>query len=561
MNPKPNESEKGKMKKVLVTDHISEEGIKKLREFAEVDVELELSNEELKERIAGYDALVIRSGTKVTKEIIEAGSKDNGKGEGKGEGKLKVIGRAGVGVDNIDVETATEKGIMVVNAPAANTISAAEHTIAMLLGLSRKIPAANVSLKSGVWERKKHMGVEVNGKVLGIIGLGRVGSEVVKKAKGLGMRVVAYDPFISQDRAGELGITLSNFKEVLSLADFVSLHTPLTKETHHMVGAKEFELMKNGVRVINCARGGLIDERALKDAIKSGKVAGAALDVFEEEPPSSGERELLELEEVVVTPHLGASTEEAQKAAAINIAEEVINALMNKPVRNAINMIYVEEELMGAIKPYLVLADKLGRLSAQLIPKSSRTEQFEVSYEGEIGAGGAGTGIAGNTRLITVAMLKSFLSWFIDGVNYVNAETIAKKTGIKVTESKTESIENFSSLISITTTTQSEKKRTVAGTLFGKGDLRIVRLDGFRVDASPSGYMLICSFSDKPRVIGPVCTILGDRGINIAGMQVGREKAGGEAVMVLNVDGSVSGDIMEEIKGVENIFDVKLVRL
>ncbi len=551
MNPKPNESEKGKTKKVLVTDHISEEGIKKLREFAEVDVELELSNEELKERIAGYDALTVRSGTKVTKEIVEAGS----------EGKLKVIGRAGVGVDNIDVETATEKGIMVVNAPAANTISAAEHTIAMLLGLSRKIPAANVSLKSGVWERKKHMGVEVNGKILGIIGLGRVGSEVVKKAKGLGMRVVAYDPFISQDRAGELGITLSNFKEVLSLADFVSLHTPLTKETHHMVGAKEFELMKNGVRVINCARGGLIDERALKDAIKSGKVAGAALDVFEEEPPSSGERELLELEEVVVTPHLGASTEEAQKAAAINIAEEVINALMNKPVRNAINMIYVEEELMGAIKPYLVLADKLGRLSAQLIPKSSRTEQFEVSYEGEIGAGGAGTGIAGNTRLITVAMLKSFLSWFIDGVNYVNAETIAKKTGIKVTESKTESIENFSSLISITTTTQSEKKRTVAGTLFGKGDLRIVRLDGFRVDASPSGYMLICSFSDKPRVIGPVCTILGDRGINIAGMQVGREKAGGEAVMVLNVDGSVSGEIMEEIKGVENIFDVKLVRL
>ena len=553
MNPKLNESEKEKPKKVLVTDLISEEGIKKLREFAEVDVELGLSKEELKERIAGYDALTVRSGTKVTKEIVEAGS----------EGKLKVIGRAGVGVDNIDVETATEKGIMVVNAPAANTISAAEHTIAMLLGLSRKIPAANVSLKSGVWERKKHMGVEVNGKVLGIIGLGRVGSEVVKKAKGLGMRVVAYDPFISQDKAGELGITLSGFKEVLSLADFISLHTPLTKETHHMVGAKEFELMKNGVRVINCARGGLIDEHALKDAIKSGKVAGAALDVFEEEPPSSGERELLELEEVVVTPHLGASTEEAQKAAAIIIAEEVINALMNKPVRNAINMIYVEEELMGAIKPYLVLADKLGRLSAQLIPKSSRTEQFEVSYEGEIGAGGvgAGTGIAGNTRLITVAILKSFLSWFIDGVNYVNAETIAKKFGMKVTESKTETIENFSSLISITTTTQSEKKRTVAGTLFGKDDLRIVRLNGFRVDASPSGYMLLCSFSDKPGVIGQVCTILGDRGINIAGMQVGREKAGGEAVMVLNVDSSVGEDTMEEIKEVENIFDVKLVRL
>ncbi len=537
-----------KTKKVLVTDHISEEGIRKLREFAEVDIELELSKEELTERIGGYDALIVRSGTKVTKEIIEAG------------GRLKVIGRAGVGVDNIDVETATEKGIMVVNAPEANTISAAEHTIAMLLSLSRKIPAANVLLKSRKWERKKHMGVEVNGKVLGIIGLGRVGSEVAKRGKGLGMRVVAYDPFISLESARELGITLLSITEVLSVADFISLHTPLTKDTHHLIGNKEFELMKDGVRVINCARGGIIDEDALKDAIKSGKIAGAALDVFEHEPPD--ESELVQMEEVIVTPHLGASTEEAQRAAAVVIAEEVITALKNKPVRNAVNMIYVEVDLMDAIKPYLVLAEKLGRLSAQLIPKSNRLEQFNVSYKGEIGM--ATHSIGKNTRLITVAMLKSFLSWFTDGVNYVNAEAIAKKFGIKVTESKTEDVENFSSLISITTTTRIEdegKKRTVAGTLFGIDDPRIVKIDGFRVDASPSGYMLICSFLDKPRVIGPVCMILGDRGINIAGMQVGREKVGGEAVMVLNVDSSVSEDIMEEMEKVKNIFDVKLVKL
>jgi D-3-phosphoglycerate dehydrogenase len=540
--------EKEKTRRVLVTDHISEEGIIKLREFAEVGIELELGKEELKKHIAGYDALIVRSGTKVTKEIIEAGA------------RLKVIGRAGVGVDNIDVETATERGIMVVNAPEANTISAAEHTIAMLLSLSRKIPAANVSLKSGKWERKKHMGVEINGKVLGIIGLGRVGSEVAKRAKGLGMRVVTYDPFISLERARELGITLLSFTEVLSAADFLTLHTPLTKDTHHMIGKKEFELMKEGVRVINCARGGIIDEGALRDAIKGGKVAGAALDVFEHEPPD--ESELLEMEEVIVTPHLGASTEEAQRAAAMVIAEEVITSLKNKPVRNAVNMIYVEEELMDALKPYLILAEKLGRLCAQLIPKSGRIEQFNVSYEGEIGAARAGAGE--DTRLITVAMLKSFLSWFTDGVNYVNAEAIAKKFGIKVTESRTEDVENFSSLISLTTSTRTEgekKEKIVAGTLFGKDDPRIVQIDGLRVDACPSGYMLICSFLDKPRVIGPVCMILGDRGINIAGMQVGREKVGGEAVMVLNVDGSVSEDTMEEIKKVKNIFDVKLVRL
>lgn len=532
--------------RVLVSDNLSEEGIIKLREFADVDVLLDLSKDELKARIADYDALVVRSGTKATKEIIEAGT------------RLKVIGRAGVGVDNIDVETATERGILVVNAPSANTISAAEHTIGMLLSISRNIPAANGSMKSGKWERKKYMGVEVNGKVLGVIGLGRVGYEVSKMAKGLGMRIVAYDPFISQDKARELGIALSSFTDVISVADFITMHTPLVKDTHHLIGKEAFAQMKEGVRVINCARGGILDEAALAAAIRSGKVAGAALDVFENEPPETSE--LLELGEVIMTPHLGASTKEAQKAAAVTIAEEVITALQNKPVRNALNMIYVEEELMDTLNPYLVLADKLGRLCAQLIPKSGRLGHFNVSYEGEIGVTGAGD----DTRIITVAMLKSVLSWFTDGVNYVNAEAIAKKSGIKVTESKTEDSEHFSSLITLSITAQrdgKEEKKTVAGTLFGKDDLRIVQINGYRVDASPSGHMLICSFLDKPKVIGPVCTVLGGSGINIAGMQVGREKVGGEAVMVLNVDSSVSDDTMAEIKRVQNVIDVKLVKL
>jgi len=532
--------------KILITDHISEEGIRKLREFGDVEIQVGVSEEELKARIAGYDALIVRSGTKVTREVIEAGT------------RLKVIGRAGVGVDNIDVDSATERGIMVVNAPGANTISAAEHTIGMLLSLSRKIPAANQSLKSGEWSRKKYMGVEVNGKVLGIIGLGRVGGEVAKRAKGLGMRVVAYDPFISQEKAGELGVSLMGFSEVLSISDFITIHTPLMKDTYHLIGKDEFEKMKEGVRIINCARGGIIDENALVEAIKSGKVAGAALDVFEQEPPPM-DSDLLKLDSVIVTPHLGASTEEAQRAAAIVIADEVIRALENKPVRNAVNMIYVEEELMGVIKPYLVLAEKLGRLSAQLMPKTSRIEAFNASYEGEIGVASM------DTRLITGAMLKSFLSWFTDGVNYVNAWAIARKFGIKVTESKSEEVENFSSLITLTVRTRGDAggglSKTVSGTLFGKGDIRIVGLDNYRIDASPSGFMLICSFIDKPRVIGPVCTILGDHNINIAGMQVGREKVGGKAVMVLNVDSSVGIELIEEIKKVPNIIDVKLVRL
>ena len=405
--------------------------------------------------------------------------------------------------------------------------------------------------------------MEVNGKVLCIIGLGRVGSEVAKRAKGLGMKIIAYDPFISVDKAKELGITLASLNKSIQAADFITIHTPLTKDTLNLISTKEFAMMKDGVRLINCARGGIVDEKALKDAIKGGKVAGAALDVFVHEPPLPEERDLLELAEVIVTPHLGAYTTEAQYAAGIEIADDLIAALQNKTVRNSVNMFYVEEEIMETIKPYLELGKKLGLLAAQLIPNSGRFELLEISYEGELGSANTG-GIGENTRIITRAILKSFLSLFTDGVNYVNADAIARKFGIKVMEQNTEEIEDFSSLISIRTVTRvdgEEKVKRVAGTLFGKYDLRIVKIDGYRVDAVPSGYMLICSFLDKPRVIGPVCTILGDRGINIAGMQVGREEVGGEAVMVINVDGMVSEGCIDEIKEVENIADVTLVKL
>lgn len=540
-------------KRVIITDNISEDGIKKLREFAVVDLELKLSKADLKRRIAEYDAIVIRSDTRLTDDIIEAGS----------TGRLKVIGRAGVGLDNIAVETATDRGILVVNTPDANTISAAEHTIALLLSLSRKIPAANLSLKSGKWERNEYKGVEVNGKVLSIIGLGRVGSEVAKRAKGLGMKILAYDPFISVEKAKELGITLVSLNESIQAADFITIHTPLTKDTRNLLSTKEFAMMKDGLRLINCARGEIVDVDALKKAIKSGKVAGAALDVFAHEPPLPEERDLLELPEVIVTPHLGAYTTEAQYAAGVEIADDIIAALQNRPVRNAVNMFYVEDGIMETIKPYLELGKKLGLLAAQLIPASGRFELLEVSYEGELGSANAGS-IGKNTRVITRAILKSFLSLFTDGVNYVNADAIAKKFGIKVIELKTEEIEDFSSLISIRTVTLvdgEERAKRVAGAVFGKGDLRIVKIDRYRVDAVPSGYMLICSFIDKPRVIGPVCMILGDRGINIAGMQVGREEVGGEAVMVINVDSMVSEGCIEEIKDVKNIADVTLVSL
>ena len=521
--------------KVLVSDPIAEQGIEILKNEFDVDIATGLEPSELIKRIGNYEALIVRSETQVTKEVISAGK------------KLKIIGRAGVGVDNIDVNAATERGIIVVNAPEGNTISAAEHTIAMMMSMSRNIPQANTSLKGKKWDRKKFMGVEVRGKMLGVVGLGRIGSEVAKRALGMEMIILAYDPFISAQRAKDLGVELTTVEDIVRRADYITVHTPLTKETKDLISTKEFAIMKKGVRLINCARGGIINEEALAKAVKDGIVAGAAIDVFTKEPPF--ENPLIELDRVIMTPHLGASTEEAQINVAVTVAEQIVNALKGLPVKNAINMPYVKAEVMQIIEPYFPLAEKMGKLGTQLI---GNYEMIEISYCGEIADH--------NVAPVTLAVLKGLLEPMLGaGVNYVNAPTIAKERKLKVIESKSKTVVGYPSQISIKLSRKGEE-RIISGTVIGK-DPRIVQLDEYLIDVIPSGFMIVTRIEDRPNIIGPCCMILGKNEINIAGMQVGRIKAGGEAIMVLNIDNEVDDSILDEIKKVNGIIDAKLVIL
>lgn len=521
--------------KVLVSDPIAEQGIEILKNNFDVDIATGLEPSELIKRIGNYEALIVRSETQVTKEVINAGK------------KLKIIGRAGVGVDNIDVNAATERGVIVVNAPEGNTISAAEHTIAMMMSMSRNIPQANASLKGKKWDRKKFMGVEVRGKTLGVVGLGRIGSEVAKRVLGMEMIILAYDPFISAERAKDLGVELTTVEDIVRRADYITVHTPLTKETKDLISTKEFAIMKKGVRLINCARGGIINEEALAKAVKDGIVGGAAIDVFTKEPPF--ENPLLELDCVIVTPHLGASTEEAQINVAVTVAEQIVNALKGLPVKNAINMPYVKAEVMQIIEPYFPLAEKMGKLGTQLI---GNYETIEISYCGEIADH--------NVAPVTLAVLKGLLEPMLGaGVNYVNAPTIAKERKLKVIESKSKTVVGYPSQISIKLR-KKEEERIISGTVIGK-EPRIVQLDEYIIDVILSGFMIVTRIEDRPNIIGPCCMILGKNDINIAGMQVGRIKAGGEAIMVLNIDNEVDDRILDEIKEVDGIIDAKLVIL
>lgn len=522
--------------KVLVSDPLSEEGIVKLEGHFTVDVLTGLSEDELVEKIGEYDALVIRSGTKVTRPVIEAAD------------KLKIIGRAGVGVDNIDVDAATEKGIIVVNAPEGNMLSAAEHTISMMMAMSRNIPQANASLKSRKWERKKFMGVEVNGKTLGVVGLGRIGAEVARRAQGLDMNVLAYDPFISEERAKELGVELTSVKEIAKRADFITVHTPLTKETRNIIDAEEFAVMKDGVRIINCARGGIINEEALADAIKSGKVAGAALDVFVNEPPFDSP--LLELDNVIMTPHLGASTEEAQINVAVAIADEVISVLGGGAAKNTINIPSIRAEVMTILAPYIELAETMGSVAGQLL--EGNYNKVEITYHGDISEK--------DVRPVTIAALKGLLETAVgSAVNYVNAPSMAKSRKIEVIESKSVEAEEFASEIKIGLTKDGEKK-SVKGTVVGD-EARIVEIDDYHVDIVPKGYMIVSNHINRPNVIGPCCMVLGKNDINISGMQVGRAEIGAKTIMTLNVDSEVSDSILEEMRGVDGILDAKLIKL
>lgn len=524
--------------KVLVSDHLAEEGIRILREAGmEVDVKTGLKGEELAREIKGYDAIIIRSSTKLTKEILESAD------------QLKVIGRAGVGLDNVDIETATKKGIIVMNTPLGNTISTAEHTIALMLALSRNIPQAEGSLKEGRWERKKFMGVELYGKMLGIVGLGRIGKEVAKRALSFGMKVVAYDPYLSSEQARKYEVDLVDYEYLLKNSDYITFHVPLTESTYHMFGEREIKLVKNTVRIINCSRGGVVDEEALYKALSEGRIAGAALDVYEKEPPLDSP--LLKLKNVVLTPHLGASTEEAQLNVAIEIAHQVRDALLGKAIRNAVNLPSLEPEVLEEIKPYLDLAEKLGYLGSQLM--DGHVTKVVVRYSGDV--------LSHDITPLSSALLKGFLQPMLkESVNYVNAPIMAKERGIGVEEVRSTRSQNFTNLIQLTIHTE-KGENIVAGTLFTKENPRIVNIDGYYVEAIPEGYMLIIYNQDKPGVIGHIGTTLGKKGINISGMTFGRKSAGGDALTVLNLDSPIDEDIIKELLRHEYIEDVKLIKL
>jgi len=526
--------------KILVSDLLSEEGLKILKEVKEfqVDVKTDLKPEVLKEIIKNYDALIVRSATKVTKEIIDAA------------GSLKVIGRAGVGLDNVDLEAATQKGIIVMNTPAGNTISTAEHTVSMILALSRNIPQANASTKTGEWKRSKFMGVELYNKTLGIVGFGRIGSEVAKRVLSFGMRVIAYDPFLSKEVAENLGVEVVELKELFTRSDYITVHTPLTEETKHMISAKEFALMKKGVRIINCARGGIIDEQALVEAIKEGKVMGAALDVFEKEPLSA-DNPLLKLDNVIITPHLGASTEEAQVNVAIEVVEIVRDALLGKGIRNAANYPCLEAEVCKVLEPYIILSEKMGLFTSQLA--EGRFQELNITYSGEINQY--------DLSPLTFALVKGVLSPILkETVNFINSLALAKERGINIKEAKSSKAGEFVNLVQLEVKTDKESRK-VAGTLSANKKPRIVKIDDYYVEASPEGDMVVLQNWDKPGIIGNLGTILAKHNINIASMTFGRQAPGEKAISVFNVDSPISVELMEKIKKTENVLSVKGIRI
>lgn len=498
-----------------------------------------MAADELLEEIGQYDALIIRSATKVTEEVVGRAN------------KLRVIGRAGIGVDNVDIEAATKRGIIVANAPQSNIISAAEHTIALMMACARNIPQASASVKTGKWERSKFQGVEVYEKTLGTIGLGRIGTLVAARARGLGMKVVGYDPYVSKDRFAQLGIErAATIDEVLKVADFITVHLPKTKETIGMFGEREFAMMKDGVRLVNTARGGIYQLDALVNAINSSKVAAIGIDVFDEEPPTGNP--LLDLEQTVCTPHLGASTVEAQDKAGTMIAEQVIAGLKGEFVSNAVNIPLVSAEAMEAVKPFLPLAEKLGKIFNKLAEEG--TNSIEVEYVGPISKS--------ETKILTIAVLKGFFEGVVEEqVNYVNAPIFAEERGIDVRESTKASSQDYINVIRVKGQ-NGDEVNSVAGTLVGKKNQeRFVNIYEFDIDMVPSKYMAFFRYEDVPGMIGKVGTLLGGNGINIANMQVGRKKIGGEALMGLNVDTPIPDHVIEEIKSSAGIGFAKFMIL
>ncbi|QKY68363.1 phosphoglycerate dehydrogenase [Lentibacillus sp. CBA3610] len=524
---------------ILIADPISDEGLDVLYTNENVTVvkDTGLKPDELESRIPEFDALLVRSQTKVTRSIIE-----------KAE-NLKIIGRAGVGVDNIDLDAATENGIIVVNAPNGNTNSAAEHTMAMIMALSRKIPQAHLALKNGKWERSEHVGVELKNKTLGIVGLGRIGTEVAYRAKGQRMNVIAYDPFLTEEKADTMGIEYGELENVLKEADYITVHTPLMKETRHMIGPEAFDLMKNSVYIINCARGGIIDEDALYDALSSGKVAGAAIDVLEEEPFQ--DHKLLELPQVVATPHLGASTVEAQENVAIDVCHDVLRHLTGDMVKNPVNLPAVPSDVLSQIEPYFNLAEKLGMFLIRLT--DDVPEEVNIYYSGAL----SDVKIAPITRNAVKGLLQRHLG---SRVNDVNALYLAEKKDISIHENRTSTTKGFTNLMTVEVKTKSGV-RSVSGTLLNGLGARIVRVDHYSVDVMPEGHIVIIHHKDLPGVIGKMGSLLAEHDINIATMQVDRSNIGGDAIMILTIDKYAEQQELEALKELEEINAVTAMDL
>ena len=526
--------------KVLIADSISQRGIDELSREGALDITIKpgLSETNLIEIIPEFSALVVRSQTKVTADVLKAG------------GKLRVVGRAGVGVDNVDVEAATRRGIVVLNAPGGNTISTAEHAFSLLLCVARKIPQADAAVRGGKWDRKNLEGVELYNKTLGVIGVGRIGSELVRRAIAFGMRVVAYDPYLSATRARALQVELvDELDDLLAEADFISLHTPLTPETRHLLDVARLRKTKRGVRIINCARGGLIDETALANALQDRHVAGAALDVFESEPLPN-DSELRSAPNLILTPHLGASTAEAQESVGIEIAQSIRAALLEGTIRNAVNMPNLDAKTLAVIGPHLRFGEKLGRFLSQIAPK--RVDTLNINYSGKVNEV--------DTTAITRSILKGFLQ-MAGGpdVNEVNAPAFAESLGLKVTESRLSALGDYTDLLELSALAEG-KAVSVGGAFFGATP-RIVSINSRPVEARPHGVVLVLENTDRPGMVGRIGTLLGSHGVNIATMSLSRNQAGGTALTVLNLDTAPGEDVLAAIRASDDIHSAQVIEL
>src|SRR5947209_1643114 len=521
--------------KVLISDALSPAAVQIFKDRGlEVDFQPKLGadKEKLAQLIADFDGLAIRSATKVTSKVLEQAK------------RLKVVGRAGIGVDNVDIPAATAKGIIVMNTPFGNSITTAEHAISLMLALARQIPQADISTQAGKWEKNRFMGVEITSKTLGVIGCGNVGSIVVDRAHGLRMKVIAYDPFLSPERAKDLGVEKVEFDELIRRADFITLHTPLTDKTRNIIDAKAIARMKRGVRIVNCARGGLVDEEALRAALDSGQVAGAAFDVFTEEPATSNP--LFGHPDVVCTPHLGAATAEAQENVALQIAEQMSDYLLRGAISNAVNFPSITAEEAPKLKPLIALAERLGSFAGQLT--DSGINKVQLAYEGAVAQM--------NTKALTSSAVAGLLRPMLQDVNVVSAPSIAKERGIVVEEMTREAAGDYDSLITLTVVTENQS-RSVSGTVFADGRPRIVNIKGIRMDAEFGPSMIYITNQDRPGFIGRFSSTLGDAGINIATFHVGRETAGGSAIALIEVDGEVPPDVLAKVQALPQVQQAK----